>query len=108
MMKKVKKLKSSLKVKAKGIKHMESVLQAPSPDKEDLKIVGTDEVVLKEISDSFTNNVNVYRGVLSQAIDKHGHDLVKVKEHIKHLDGVSCDNYEPILREIDKYKKVSE
>ena len=49
-MKKVKKFKSSLKAKAKGIKHMESVLQAPSPDKEDLKIVGTDEVVLKEIS----------------------------------------------------------
>ena len=68
----------------------------------------TDKEVLKVISDGFTNNVNVYRGVLSQAIDKHGHDLVKVKEHIKHLDGISCDNYEPILREIDKYKKVSE
>ena len=68
----------------------------------------TDKEVLKVISDGFINNVNVYRGVLSQAIDKHGHDLEKVREHVKHLDGVSCDNYEPILREIDKYKKVSE
>jgi len=102
-MAKAKKLKSSLKTKAKkGIKHMESILKTPTPKHK------TDEDVLKDISDSFTNNVNVYRGVLSQAIDKHGHDLVKVREHVKHLDGVSCDNYEPILREIDKYKKVSE
>ena len=98
-MAKAKKLKSSIK---KMSKKMESVLKAPSHKHK------TDEDVLKDISESFTNNVNVYRGVLSQAIDKHGHDLEKVREHVKHLDGVSCDNYEPILKEIDKYKKVSE
>ena len=52
-MKKAKKLESSLKAKAEGIKHMESVLQAPSPDKEDLKIVGTDEEKAVLSSSSF-------------------------------------------------------
>ena len=99
MMAKAKKLKSSIKKMGKKV---ESVLKAPSHKHK------TDEDVLKDISESFTNNVNVYRGVLSQAIDKHGHDLKKVREHVKYLDGVSCDNYEPILKEIDKYKKVSE
>ena len=102
MMAKAKKLKSSIKKMGKKV---ESVLKAPHHHKE----LKTDKDVLKDISESFTNNVNVYRGVLSQAIDKHGHDLEKVREYVKQLDGVSSEiNCEPILKEIDKYNKISE
>ena len=80
-----------------------------SPPKKKVKPKGqTDEQVIEEISNSFTNNAAVYQAVLSQAVNKVGNDLREVRAEIVKMDAVSQDNYELILSEIDKYKIVSE
>tara|TARA_B100000029_G_C17436413_1_gene909831 strand:+ start:67 stop:375 length:309 start_codon:yes stop_codon:yes gene_type:complete len=81
-----------------------------SPPKKEVKPKGqTDEQVIEEISNSFTNNAAVYQAVLSQAVNKVGNDdLREVRAEIVKMDAVSQDNYESILSEIDKYKIVSE
>ena len=80
-----------------------------SPPKKKVKPKGqTDEQVIEEISNSFTNNAAVYQAVLSQAVNKVGNEIREVRAEIVKMDAVSQDNYELILSEIDKYKTVSE
>ena len=44
-----------------------------------------------------------YNHIFSKAVEKHGNDLKKLREHIQEEDGESQQNLQIILDEIDKY-----
>ena len=44
-----------------------------------------------------------YNTVLTQARENVGDDLVKLREEVLRLDGMSQSNYAVIIKEIDKY-----
>ena len=77
-----------------------------SPPKKEVKPKGqTDEQVIEEIASSLEEE---YSSVFSIARGNVGDDLVKLREEVLRLDGISQSNYEVIIKEIDKYKMVSE
>ena len=57
---------------------------------------------IKEIVSAL--NEEPYNIVLAQARENVGDDLVKLREEVLRLDGISQSNYSTILTEIDKYK----
>jgi hypothetical protein len=57
---------------------------------------------IKEIVSALTEEP--YNIVLAQARENVGDDLVKLREEVLRLDGISQSNYSAILTEIDKYK----
>ena len=57
---------------------------------------------IKEIVSAL--NEEPYNIVLAQARENVGDDLVKLREEVLRLDGISQSNYSAILTEIDKYK----
>jgi len=44
-----------------------------------------------------------YNRVFEKAIEQVGEDLIKLREEVVRMDGISQSNYAVIIKEIDKY-----
>ena len=55
---------------------------------------------IEEIVSALDEDYNI---VLTQARENVGDDLVKLREEVLRLDGMSQSNYAVIIKEIDKY-----
>ena len=55
---------------------------------------------IEEIVSALDEDYNI---VLTQARENVGDDLVKLREEVLRLDGMSQSNYSVIIKEIDKY-----
>ena len=99
-MAKAKKSKSS-KVAGK----VEAVKKKSPPKKKAEPKEQTDKEVIDEIASSLEGE---YSSIFSIARKNVGDNLINLREEVLKLDGMSQSNYEVIIKEIDKYKMVSE
>jgi len=83
------------KAKSKSSKVAEKVEILKTPPKPKKKTNPIEEIVSALDED--------YNIVLAQARENVGDDLVKLREEVLRLDGMSQANYEAIIKEIDKY-----
>ena len=86
--------KAKVKSKSSKVAKKVEVKTPPKPKKQVNPI--------KEIVSALTEEP--YNIVLAQARENVGDDLVKLREEVLRLDGISQSNYSAILTEIDKYK----
>ena len=83
------------KAKSKSSKVAEKVEVLKTPPKPKKQVNPIEEIVSALDED--------YNIVLTQARENVGDDLVKLREEVLRLDGMSQSNYAVILNEIDKY-----
>ena len=83
------------KAKSKSSKVAEKVEVLKTPPKPKKQVNPIEEIVSALNED--------YNIVLTQARKNVGDDLVKLREEVLRLDGMSQSNYSAIIKEIDKY-----
>ena len=83
------------KAKSKSSKVAEKVEVLKTPPKPKKQVNPIEEIVSALNED--------YNIVLTQARENVGDDLVKLREEVLRLDGMSQSNYAVIIKEIDKY-----
>jgi len=83
------------KAKSKSSKVAEKVEVLKTPPKPKKQVNPIEEIVSALDED--------YNIVLTQARENVGDDLVKLREEVLRLDGMSQSNYSVIIKEIDKY-----
>ena len=83
------------KAKSKSSKVAEKVEILKTPPKPKKQVNPIEEIVSALNED--------YNIVLTQARENVGDDLVKLREEVLRLDGMSQSNYAGIIKEIDKY-----
>ena len=83
------------KAKSKSSKVAEKVEILKTPPKPKKQVNPIEEIVSALNED--------YNIVLTQARKNVGDDLVKLREEVLRLDGMSQSNYAVIIKEIDKY-----
>ena len=83
------------KAKSKSSKVAEKVEILKTPPKPKKQVNPIEEIVSALDED--------YNIVLTQARENVGDDLVKLREEVLRLDGMSQSNYAVIIKEIDKY-----
>lgn len=83
------------KAKSKSSKVAEKVEVLKTPPKPKKQVNPIEEIVSALSED--------YNIVLTQARKNVGDDLVKLREEVLRLDGMSQSNYAVIIKEIDKY-----
>ena len=83
------------KAKSKSSKVVEKVEVLKTPPKPKKQVNPIEEIVSALNED--------YNIVLTQARKNVGDDLVKLREEVLRLDGMSQSNYAVIIKEIDKY-----
>ena len=83
------------KAKSKSSKVAEKVEVLKTPPKPKKQVNPIEEIVSALNED--------YNIVLTQARENVGDDLVKLREEVLRLDGMSQSNYSAIIKEIDKY-----
>ena len=83
------------KAKSKSSKVAEKVEVLKTPPKPKKQVNPIEEIVSALDED--------YNIVLTQARENVGDDLVKLREEVLRLDGMSQSNYAGIIKEIDKY-----
>ena len=83
------------KAKSKSSKVAEKVEVLKTPPKPKKQVNPIEEIVSALDED--------YNIVLTQARKNVGDDLVKLREEVLRLDGMSQSNYAVIIKEIDKY-----
>ena len=83
------------KAKSKSSKVAEKVEVLKTPPKPKKQVNPIEEIVSALSED--------YNIVLTQARKNVGDDLVKLREEVLRLDGMSQSNYSVIIKEIDKY-----
>jgi len=83
------------KAKSKSSKVAEKVEILKTPPKPKKQVNPIEEIVSALNED--------YNIVLTQARENVGDDLVKLREEVLRLDGMSQSNYSAIIKEIDKY-----
>jgi len=83
------------KAKSKSSKVAEKVEILKTPPKPKKQVNPIEEIVSALNED--------YNIVLTQARKNVGDDLVKLREEVLRLDGMSQSNYSAIIKEIDKY-----
>mgnify|MGYP001492781211 CR=1 FL=1 len=83
------------KAKSKSSKVAEKVEILKTPPKPKKQVNPIEEIVSALSED--------YNIVLTQARKNVGDDLVKLREEVLRLDGMSQSNYSVIIKEIDKY-----
>ena len=83
------------KAKSKSSKVAEKVEVLKTPPKPKKQVNPIEEIVSALGED--------YNIVLTQARENVGDDLVKLREEVLRLDGMSQSNYAVIIKEIDKY-----
>ena len=83
------------KAKSKSSKVAEKVEVLKTPPKPKKQVNPIEEIVSALDED--------YNIVLAQARENVGDDLVKLREEVLRLDGMSQSNYAVIIKEIDKY-----
>ena len=83
------------KAKSKSSKVAEKVEVLKTPPKPKKQVNPIEEIVSALNED--------YNIVLTQARKNVGDDLVKLREEVLRLDGMSQSNYALIIKEIDKY-----
>ena len=83
------------KAKSKSSKVAEKVEILKTPPKPKKQVNPIEEIVSALSED--------YNIVLTQARENVGDDLVKLREEVLRLDGMSQSNYAVIIKEIDKY-----
>ena len=83
------------KAKSKSSKVAEKVEILKTPPKPKKQVNPIEEIVSALSED--------YNIVLTQARKNVGDDLVKLREEVLRLDGMSQSNYSAIIKEIDKY-----
>ena len=83
------------KAKSKSSKVAEKVEVLKTPPKPKKQVNPIEEIVSVLSED--------YNIVLTQARKNVGDDLVKLREEVLRLDGMSQSNYAVIIKEIDKY-----
>jgi|TARA_S200000501_G_C20436071_1_gene574472 ribosome-binding protein aMBF1 (putative translation factor) len=83
------------KAKSKSSKVAEKVEVLKTPPKPKKQVNPIEEIVSALDED--------YNIVLTQARENVGDDLVKLREEVLRLDGMSQSNYAVIIKEIDKY-----
>ena len=83
------------KAKSKSSKVAEKVEILKTPPKPKKQVNPIEEIVSALNED--------YNIVLTQARENVGDDLVKLREEVLRLDGMSQSNYAAIIKEIDKY-----
>ena len=83
------------KAKSKSSKVAEKVEVLKTPPKPKKQVNPIEEIVSALNED--------YNIVLTQARKNVGDDLVKLREEVLRLDGMSQSNYAVIIKEIDKY-----
>jgi len=83
------------KAKSKSSKVAEKVEILKTPPKPKKQVNPIEEIVSALNED--------YNIVLTQARENVGDDLVKLREEVLRLDGMSQSNYAVIIKEIDKY-----
>ena len=83
------------KAKSKSSKVAEKVEVLKTPPKPKKQVNPIEEIVSALNED--------YNIVLTQARENVGDDLVKLREEVLRLDGMSQSNYAAIIKEIDKY-----
>ena len=96
-MAKAKKLKNTIKKVSKRMSAagIGQVLQTPKPATPEPK-----GDVTKEIYSALEEP---YNHIFSKAVEKHGNDLKKLRDHIQEENGESQQNLQVIIDEIDKY-----
>ena len=83
------------KAKSKSSKVAEKVEVLKTPPKPKKQVNPIEEIVSALDED--------YNIVLTKARENVGDDLVKLREEVLRLDGMSQSNYAVIIKEIDKY-----
>ena len=83
------------KSKSKSSKVAEKVEILKTPPKPKKQVNPIEEIVSALDED--------YNIVLTKARENVGDDLVKLREEVLRLDGMSQSNYSAIIKEIDKY-----
>ena len=83
------------KAKSKSSKVAEKVEILKTPPKPKKQVNPIEEIVSALDED--------YNIVLTKARENVGDDLVKLREEVLRLDGMSQSNYSAIIKEIDKY-----
>ena len=84
------------KAKSKSSKVAEKVEVLKTPPKPKKQVNPIEEIVSALTEEP-------YDMVLAQARENVGDDLVKLREEVLRLDGMSQSNYAVIIKEIDKY-----
>ena len=85
--------KAKAKSKSSKVAEKVEILKTPPKPK---KTTNPIEEIVSVLSED-------YNIVLTQARENVGDDLVKLREEVLRLDGMSQSNYSAIIKEIDKY-----